>query len=202
MRSVSYARTSTNDGSQDLEVQLAPIREFVKNRGWKSVGEFVDQESGLSSKRASFQTVMKLARQRKIDIIVVSSLDRWSRSLKELISSLDELPGLGVAFVSLRESLDFSTPTGQLMTHLLGAFAQFEVQLIRQRVVAGLVNAKNRGIKLGRPSIKVDVERVRELGGKGYSIRKIAKETGLSPTTVFKTLRKPTLENPVKSRVR
>lgn len=198
MRACLYVRTSTSDGSQNPEIQLSPLREFIDRRNWKLIGEYADQESGLKDKRPSFEIVMDLARRRKVDVIVVSSLDRWSRSLKSLITTLDELRSLNVSFVSLREAIDLTTPAGELMFHIIGAFSQFEASLIQQRVKMGLSHARKKGMRLGRPPVDVDVERITELSNQGLSIRRIAKESGLSPTTVFKTLRKvrqETLDN-------
>jgi len=186
MKVAIYCRISTSDGSQNPDVQLRPLREFVEKRGWQIVGEFVDQESGLKEKRRGFSSVMELAKQRNIDAIVVASLDRWGRSLKQLVNTLDELASLGVSFVSLRESLDFTTPTGQLMTHLLGAFAQFEVSLIKERVKAGIANARARGERIGRPKKDVDLKKLLDLRKQGVSFRGIAKQMGVSPGLVYK----------------
>ena len=186
MKVAIYCRISTSDGSQNPDVQLRPLREFVEKRGWQIVGEFVDQESGLKEKRRGFSSVMELAKQRNIDAIVVASLDRWGRSLKQLVNTLDELASLGVSFVSLRESLDFTTPTGQLMTHLLGAFAQFEVSLIKERVKAGIANARARGERIGRPKKDVDLKKLLDLRKQGVSFRGIAKQMGISPGLVYK----------------
>ena len=186
MKVAIYCRISTSDGSQNPDVQLRPLREFIEKRGWQIVGEFVDQESGLKEKRRGFSSVMELAKQRNIDAIVVASLDRWGRSLKQLVNTLDELASLGVSFVSLRESLDFTTPTGQLMTHLLGAFAQFEVSLIKERVRAGIANARARGERIGRPKKDVDLKKLLDLRKQGVSFRGIAKQMGVSPGLVYK----------------
>ncbi|MGD0405696.1 MAG: recombinase family protein [Candidatus Bathyarchaeia archaeon] len=186
MRAAIYCRVSTSDGGQNPDVQLLPLREFIQNRGWQIVGEFIDKESGLKEKRSGFSSVMELAKQRNIDAIVVASLDRWGRSLKQLVNTLDELASLGVSFVSLRESLDFTTPTGQLMTHLLGAFAQFEVALIKQRVKAGIANARARGERIGRPKKDIDLDKLLHLRKQGVSFRAIAKQMGVSPGLVYK----------------
>jgi DNA invertase Pin-like site-specific DNA recombinase len=193
MRAAAYSRVSTSDGSQSLDVQLVPLREFVAKRGWELVGEFVDEESGLREKRAGFESVMRLGRQRKVDVIIVASLDRWGRSLKQLVNSLDELVSLGVSFVSLRESLDFSTPTGQLMTHLLGCFAEFEIGLIRQRVKAGLANARARGKRLGRPPMNINAVELMKLKSEGLPLREISRRVGVSLGLVHKTLMKSTM---------
>lgn len=132
---------------------------------------------------------MEDARRRKIDIILVWRLDRFGRSLKQLVVSLDELKTLGVGFVSLKESLDFTTPTGRLMLHLLGAFAEFEKDLIRERVIAGVAHARAKGKRLGRPNGNVDLQMLLGLRQQGFSIREISKEMNISIGFVHKSLR-------------
>jgi DNA invertase Pin-like site-specific DNA recombinase len=132
---------------------------------------------------------MKDSRRRKSDIILVWRLDRFGRSLKQLVVLLDELKTLGVGFVSLKESLDFTTPTGRLMLHLLGAFAEFEKDLIRERVIAGVAHARTKGKRLGRPNGNVDLEKLLVLRQRGFSIRKISKEMNMSIGLVHKSLR-------------
>jgi DNA invertase Pin-like site-specific DNA recombinase len=190
LRAILYCRISTTDKNQNPEVQLVPLREFVEKRGWQTIGEFIDQESGLKDRRNGFESTMRSARQGKVDVVVVAALDRWSRSLKSLISTLDELRSLNVSFVSLREAIDLTTPTGELMFHIIGAFSQFEASLIRQRVQMGLFLAKSKGVRLGRPPLEINTERIVELHSQGLSIRQIARETKVSPSSVFKTLKK------------
>jgi DNA invertase Pin-like site-specific DNA recombinase len=144
---------------------------------------------------------MEDARRRKIDIILVWRLDRFGRSLKHLVVSLDELKTLGVGFVSLKESLDFTTPTGRLMLHLLGAFAEFEKDLIRERVIAGVAHAKAKGKRLGRPNGDVDLEKLLVLRQQGLSIRGISKEMNMSIGLVHKSLRNSSSQSIENSRV-
>ena len=132
---------------------------------------------------------MEDCRKRKVDAILVWRLDRFGRSLKHLVNTLEELKNLGVAFVSYKENLDLTTSTGQLMFHLLAAFAQFEKDLIKERVIAGLANARSKGKILGRPVKEVDPEKVRELKKSGMSIREIARTLGVSTTPIMKILR-------------
>ncbi len=107
---------------------------------------------------------------RKVGVVLTWRLDRFGRSLKHLVNTLDELRSLGVAFCSYHENLDFTTATGQLMFHLLAAFAEFERELIRERVKAGLANARAKGKRLGRPRKAVNVQRIQELRGRGLSL--------------------------------
>lgn len=147
-------------------------------------------QSGAKDKRPALDSLMNDVRKRKLDGILVWKLDRFGRSLKSLVNTLEELRGLGIQFVSYTENLDFSTPAGRAMANLIGVFAEFERDLIRERVVAGLANAKAKGRKLGRPNGDVDVEKLLELRGQGQTVRAIAKEMKLSVGLVHKTLSK------------
>ena len=152
MRVGIYARVSTLDGGQDTEVQLRDLRSYAQARGWTIADEYVDKgQSGAKDRRPELDRLMKDVRKRKVDLILCWRLDRLGRSLKHLILTLDELQSIGVGFVSYNENLDLTTSTGRLMFQLLGAFAEFERNLIRERVKAGLANAKAKGAKLGRP---------------------------------------------------
>jgi len=186
-----YARVSTSDKGQDTEVQLCDLRTYADARGWEVFKEYVDVgQSGSKEQRPAFNQLMEDARKRKIDIILVWRLDRFGRSLKHLIVSLDELKTLGLGFVSFKESLDFTTATGRLMLHLLGAFAEFEKEIIRERVKAGVAHARAKGKRLGRrPLIDEKLLRtVRDRRDKGISIRGISRELGVSKSLVHKSL--------------
>jgi DNA invertase Pin-like site-specific DNA recombinase len=149
-----YARVSTLNG-QHPEMQLAELREYAARRGWQIVGEFVDiGVSGSRDSRPELNRCMDAARARKCDAILVWKLDRWARSLKFLVNNLAELTAYGVAFVSLRDNIDLSTPAGRLMVQMIGAFAEFERSLIVERVRAGMNSARARGKRLGRPSFR------------------------------------------------
>jgi putative DNA-invertase from lambdoid prophage Rac len=196
-----YARVSTADKGQDPEMQLKDLREYAHARGWKVFGEYVDiGESGSKDKRPQLDRLMEDARKRRIDGILVWKLDRFGRSLKSLVTTLEELRGLGVQFVSYTENLDFSTPAGRAMANLIGVFAEFERDLIRERVKAGIQNAKSKGIRVGRrPLIDTGLlKTVADMRDKGMTIRKISKAIRLSRSLVHKTLkilRQETLEN-------
>jgi DNA invertase Pin-like site-specific DNA recombinase len=129
-----YARCSTHDKGQDPELQLRPLMDYCKARCWTIHGEYIDLgQSGAKDRRPELDRLMNDARKRKVDTVIVWKLDRLGRSLKHLITILDELNALGVGFVSYQDNLDFSMPSGRLMFHLLGAFAEFERDLIKER---------------------------------------------------------------------
>ncbi len=189
MRVAIYARVSTTDKGQDVGMQLRDLEAYTKARGWTIRDRFVDEGvSGSQTKRPALDRLLSACRRRQIDVVLVWRLDRLGRSLKHLIMTLDELQSLGVAFVSLHEQLDCTTATGQLLLHLLGAFAEFERAIIRERVKAGLANARNKGKRLGRPSLAIDHLQVKTLRKTGHSIRQIAGELHVSPASVHKTL--------------
>ena len=187
-----YGRVSTTDKGQDPELQLKDLRTYANARGWKVFGEYVDKgESGAKDRRPELDRLMEDARKRRIDGILVWKLDRFGRSLKSLVTTLEELRALGIQFVSYTENLDFSTPAGRAMANLIGVFAEFERDLIRERVRAGIQNAKSKGIRVGRRPL-IDEKllgTVRDMKGKGMSLRNISKELGVSKSLVHKSLR-------------
>ena len=192
MRTAIYARISTFDKGQDPELQLRPLREYCNARGLTNTQEFVDICTGSKDRRPKLDKLMELARKRLIDCIVVWKMDRFGRSLKHLVLTIDELNSLGVTFVSYQEQIDFSTPVGKLMFHIIAAMAEFERELIRERVRAGLDNARKKGKRLGRkPVAPIDVEKVIEWHKKDpfLSVRDIAKKTKLSKSFVGKMLK-------------
>ena len=186
-----YARVSTLDKGQDTEVQLCDLRTYADARGWKVFKEYIDVgQSGSKEQRPAFSQLMEDARKRKIDIILVWRLDRFGRSLKHLIVSLDEIKTLGVGFISFKESIDLTTSTGRLMLHLLASFAEFERELIRERVKAGVAHARSKGKRLGRRPLIDErlLGTIRDMRDKRISIRGISKELGISKSLVHKSL--------------
>jgi DNA invertase Pin-like site-specific DNA recombinase len=181
-----YCRVSTNHG-QDPELQLRELREYAASRGWKIMQEYVDQGvSGSKDSRPALNRLMSDAHQRKIDAVLVWKLDRFGRSLRHLVNALAELEALGVAFISLRDNLDLSTPSGRLMFQIIGAMAEFERSLIQERVKAGLRNAKAKGQRLGRPRADVDEAEVEALRSSGASWRVVAEKLGVGVGTVHR----------------
>lgn len=145
VRAALYARCSTHDKGQDPELQLVPLREYCQRRGFTIAEEYVDNGvSGMKDRRPQLDRLMEAAKKRQIDCIVVWKLDRFKRSLKQLVTVLDELSSLGVGFISFQDNLDLTTAQGRLMFHIIGAMVEFERELIRERVKAGLENAKRK----------------------------------------------------------
>jgi len=151
-----YARVSTD--KQKVDIQIRELEAFVKRSGLKIYKKFVDQGyTGANTKRPAFIEMMIEAKKRKFDILLVWKLERLSRSLKDLINTLDELGSLGIDFISYENNLDTSAPTGKLVFQTIGAVAEFEKDIIRERVIAGLNNARHKGKTLGRPSVTENI---------------------------------------------
>jgi DNA invertase Pin-like site-specific DNA recombinase len=183
-----HARVSTLN-NQDPEMQLAELREYAGRRGWQIVEEFTDQGvSGCKESRPALNRLMSAVCRRRFDAILVWKIDRFGRSLKHLVNALAELAALGVAFVSLRDNLDLSTPSGRLMFQIIGAMAEFERALIQERVRAGLRNARAKGRQLGRPRVIVDASRIAVLRAQGRSWAQIRDEIGVSKGTAQRAL--------------
>jgi len=185
-----YARVSTIHAGQDPQMQIWEMREYCQNRNWQIAGEYVDHISGLKDSRPGLNRLMQDATQRKVDAILVWKLDRFGRSLRHLINSLAELEALGILFVSLKDSLDLSTPSGKLMCHVISCMSQFEASLVQERVKSGLRHAVARGQRLGRPPKPLDIARINSLRASGASWRTIARMLGLSVGTVHAAARK------------
>jgi DNA invertase Pin-like site-specific DNA recombinase len=176
MRAALYGRVSTFD--QEPENQLAELRRYVKARGWTST-EYVDRGvSGAKDRRPALDRLLIDARRRRFDVVVVWRLDRLGRNLRHLITLLEELQALGIAFVSLNEGIDATTPAGKLQMHILGAIAEFERARIAERVKAGLQRAKAQGKRLGRPRKARPA-----IVAPGGSVREAAREWGVSKST-------------------
>lgn len=186
-RVVIYVRVSTQD--QSLDLQRNELTAFAKARGWDVQRVYEDKATGTTDSRPRLQALMKAARARDFDVLLIWKLDRLFRSLKGLVTALQDLQALGIAFVSLKDQIDLSTPSGRLMTHILAAFAEFEASLIRERVLAGLREAKRKGIALGRPA-SIDKGRVLELKQRGLSFQQIADSIGCSKAGAYKALNK------------
>ncbi|MBI2359041.1 MAG: recombinase family protein [Deltaproteobacteria bacterium] len=180
MKAAIYARVSTLD--QEPENQLQELRRYVQARGWTAV-EYVDRGiSGAKDRRPALDELVRDATRRKFDVLVCWRLDRLGRNLKHLITLLDELQALGVAFVSLAEGIDATTPAGKLQMHILGAIAEFERERIRERVLAGLQRARAQGRRLGRPQARPPIDGLRRVGG--LPVHVAAERLGVSRSTV------------------
>src|SRR5438128_6640072 len=180
MKAAIYARVSTFD--QEPENQLQELRRYVEARGW-TAAEYVDRGvSGAKDRRPALDALLKDARRRRFDVLTCWRLDRLGRNLRHLITLLDELQAIGIAFVSINEGIDATTPAGKLQMHILGAIAEFERERIRERVMAGLQRARSQGRRLGRPQAAIPIERVQDVSG--MRVDQAARVLGVSRSTM------------------
>ena len=186
-----YARISTADKGQDLETQLLPLREYIVNRGRTLYKEYADVMSWAKDNRPWFTELMQEGQKRKFDVVLTFRFDRCSRSSKHLINTLETLRALGIDFVSYQESIDTSTPAWQMMFTIISAFAQFERNIIQERVKAWLYRARQQGKHIGRPKQNIDSDTIRDLKSQWLSIRQIAKQLNLSKSAVERRLKTP-----------
>jgi DNA invertase Pin-like site-specific DNA recombinase len=183
-----YARVSTKD--QTPENQLRDLRAYATARGFEVVGEFTDiGVSGRKERRPALDEVIRLARARQVDALLVAAFDRFGRNLRHFLLTLDELAHLGVSLISLREQFDLLTPIGRLVASFLAGIAEFERALIVERIQAGLRRARAQGKRLGRPPRVFHRDRVALLHQTGKPIKAIAAEFGVSRRTVQRVLR-------------
>ena len=188
MRAAIYTRVSTSDQSTDR--QIRELRAYAAARNWEIVREVQEVASGASKKRPMREEVLQLARSRSVDAILVLTLDRWGRSVQDLVLTMAELEALGVAFV-VPGHIDMSTPMGRMLAHFLGAVAEFERELIRERVRSGLANARAKGKRLGRPeAVPILVKEGLALLEAGETYRKAARNSGVSVSTLLRARRK------------
>lgn len=184
MRAALYARVSTNGHGQDPEVQLRELREYCERRGWAVAGEYTDAGiSGAKDSRPELNRLLSDAHRRRFDAVVVWKFDRFARSVSHLLRALETFSALGIAFVSLSESIDTTTPAGKLVFTVLGAVAELERSLIAERVRAGLRNARAKGKRLGRPRVVVDAVQIGRLRASGASWGVVCARTGLTKGT-------------------
>ena len=182
-----YARVSTND-QQTIPLQIRALREYVGRRGWTIALQVKEIGSGASQRQLR-EKLMEAACRREIDVVLVWRLDRWGRSVADLLATLQELAHLGVGFVSLTEALDLTTPAGRAMAALLAVFAEFEREILRERVCAGLAHARQNGKKLGRPiTARSKAGQVRKLYRAGVSKAEIARRLQIGRTSVRRIL--------------
>jgi len=171
-------------------MQLSAMRSYARKRGWTVAVEVKDVGSGATA-RPLREKLIETARRRAIDSVLVWRLDRWGRSLVDLVNTLQELTALDVGFVSLSEALDLTTPSGRALAGMLAVFAEFERDILRDRVKAGIDQARKDGKPHGRPMTAGKlVPKMKQLRQDGVSKRAIAKQLGVSRTSVIRLLRR------------
>jgi DNA invertase Pin-like site-specific DNA recombinase len=183
-----YARVSTE--GQDPEVQLAALRAHATQRDWEILEEFVDHGfSGAKERRPALDRLMKAVWTGQFQAVLVWRFDRFARSVKHLLTALEQFRSLHVNFISLQEQFDTSSPIGHAMFTIIGAMAQLERDMIRERVKAGLAQARAKGVRLGRPTVRIDCASVALLQGQGCSLPEIARRLRCSRSTLKRRLR-------------
>ena len=186
MKAAIYARVSTSD--QHNEIQIKELTDYVERRGWELAGVYQDQMSGAKAQRPGLDALMADARLHKFDAVIVWKLDRFGRSLINCVAGIQDLTAAGVRFIAVSQGLDTdaANPTSRLLLHILAAVAEFERELIKERVSAGLKHAKTKGVRIGRPRRVFDRQRALDMRGQGMSLPAIARELGIGYGTVVR----------------
>lgn len=188
MRVAFYCRVSTAE--QTVENQLRELRRYCDSRGLKEVMVYKDEGvSGAKDRRLGLDNLMADARSRKFKMVIVWKFDRFARSTQHLLTALQEFHDLDIDFVSCSEGIDTSTAMGKMVFTFLSAIAEFERELIRERVKSGLERAKEEGVRLGRPRVGFDVAEAVRMQEEGLGVRRIAVRLGVSPSTVHRALK-------------
>jgi DNA invertase Pin-like site-specific DNA recombinase len=190
VRAGLYARVSTQD-QQTLPMQNRAMREYAARRGWTIAMQVKEVGSGATQRQLR-EKLLEAARRREIDVVLVWRLDRWGRSVTDLLTTLQELEHLGVGFVSLTEALDLTTPAGRAMAAMLAVFAAFEREILGERVRAGLAHARQNGKQLGRPlTAGLHASQISKLHRSGISKSEIARQLNIGRTSVRRILAAP-----------
>lgn len=184
MKIAIYARVSTNNKGQDVDMQLIDMRNCIEPKGWSLFKEYVDRGvSGSKSSRPQLDKLMRDAAEKKFDAVLVWKLDRFGRSVRHLVNAIAELESFGVAFISLKDSIDLTTAQGRLMFQIIAAMAEFERELIRERVKAGMSNARSKGKQIGRPSLGITRDQIVALKASGASWNDVSEALSCSLAT-------------------
>ncbi|HAT1821738.1 TPA: recombinase family protein [Legionella pneumophila] len=183
MKAGIYARVSTHD-QQTLDLQIEAMKKYAQARQWDIESEITEIGSGAKERPKRVELINQ-AKRRQIDVIIVWKLDRWGRSVNDLFHTLNELNNLGVGFISLTEALDLTTATGRAMAGLLAIFAEFEREILRERVKAGIAHARSKGTSHGRPATaKKRSDEIMSMFSKGISQSEISRRLGIGRTSV------------------
>lgn len=189
-RVACYSRVSVSGGTQTCDNQLRDLRDYCRARGWDQVTEYVDEGiSGTKERRPALDRLMVEVKAKRVDVVVVAAFDRFGRSVRHLVETLDLFRHLNVEFISVREQIDTGSSLGQAVFTIIAAIAQLERSLIVERVKAGLRRAKAEGKRLGRPRLKVDERQVRVVASQKLPVRAAAKALGVSPSSYLRLVR-------------
>ena len=188
MKVATYSRVSTQHRDQKPEVQVKELRRYCKARKFKIAHEIVDRATGGTDDRPGLKRLLALARAREVDAVVVVKLDRLFRSLKHLVNTLSEFEALQVKFIATRDQVDLTTPAGRMFVQVLGSLAEFERELIRERILLGLDHARFEGKRLGRPRGADRSAEIIRLKAQGRSHREIIRELDVSMGSVIRAL--------------
>jgi DNA invertase Pin-like site-specific DNA recombinase len=164
---------------------------MAEQRGWVVAGEYVDLGvSGAKDRRPQLDAMLRDGHRGKHKVWAVWKLDRLARSVRHLVLLADELRALGIDLVSVEDTIDTTTPSGRFVFHVLGAVAELERELIRERTIAGLASAKRRGVRLGRPRARFDLDKAAKLRAEGLSFDRVAAVLGVSTGTIHAALKR------------
>jgi DNA invertase Pin-like site-specific DNA recombinase len=190
-----YARVSTTD--QTCDSQLRDLREYCRARGWDQVTEYVDEGiSGTTDRRPALDSLMTLVRGRRVDVVVVAAFDRFGRSVRHLVDTLELFHHLNVEFISLREQIDTGSPLGQAVFTIIAAIAQLERSLLVERVRAGLRRARDQGKHIGRPRLRINPVVLHSVVSRRLPSRVAARELGISQSSFLRLVRLHTEDAP------
>ena len=195
MRVALYARVSRADKDQDPENQLLKLREYASRHEWEIYAEFHDYVSGAAPVKPALEKVLREGRARHYDAIVIVRLDRLARSTKQLLTMLEDLDHYGVALICTDQQIDTKSPAGKLLFTVLGAVAELELDLIRERTKDGLARARAQGKRLGRPPMPERTEEIMRLRAENMSLRQIGAQLGMSHQAVKQRLRRARVQN-------
>lgn len=189
LKVATYSRVSTDDKGQNPQVQVAELRRYCLARGWTIAHEIVDHGySGGTDDRPGLKKLLKLVKSREVDAVVVVKLDRLFRSLKHLVTTLEDWQASGIIFCATADAVDYSTPSGRLFAQILGCLAEFEKSLLRERTMMGLAYARSQGKTLGRPKKRNDVA-ILKLRDSGLTYTQIEKELGCERSAIYRALK-------------
>ena len=184
-----YARVSTAR-DQNPQLQIDELRQVAAQRGWHVVGEFVDKGiSGAKDRRPQLDKLMQLAHRGGLDVVAVWKFDRFARSTRHLVTALEDFRARNIDFISVRDSIDTTTSAGRFTFAIIAAVSELERELIRERTIAGIISARLRGSRPGRPPVVFDVARAQRLQAEGKSLRAISRTLGVAAATVHRALR-------------